>query len=82
VIFLQKSLPSANSSHAYKEHKKKRFRGGDNQNIAENQAFILSDPKTRKAYADAFAKTGALYYGHKATFEQILEKIGEWVDRL
>ena len=29
---------------AYKAHKAKRFRQGDNPNIAANQAFILTDP--------------------------------------
>jgi hypothetical protein len=66
----------------YKAHKAKRFRRGDNQNIAENQAFILSDPKTRTTYAEAFAKTSALYYGEKPTFEEILAKIAEFIDRL
>ena len=36
---------------AYKDHKQARFRQGDNQNIAENQAFLLSDAKTRALYA-------------------------------
>src|SRR5262249_42974790 len=27
----------------YKEHKKKRFRSGDNPDLTQNQAFILSD---------------------------------------
>ena len=69
-------------TEAYKAHKTKRFRGGDNPNIAQNQAFILSDPATRKAYAKAFAESSALYYGDKPTFEQILEEIGNWIDRL
>ena len=41
---------------AYKAHKAKRFREGDNPNIAENQAFILTDPETRRAYAKAFRR--------------------------
>jgi nucleotidyltransferase AbiEii toxin of type IV toxin-antitoxin system len=49
----------------YRAHKAKRFRQGDNQNIAENQAFLLDDPKTRKMYAEAFAGSTALYYGAK-----------------
>jgi nucleotidyltransferase AbiEii toxin of type IV toxin-antitoxin system len=81
-LLQQKDVQDFIGTEAYKAHKQKRFRAGDNQNIAENQAFILSDPKTRKTYTDAFAKTGALYYGHKPTFEQILEEIGEWADRL
>jgi len=66
----------------YQAHKTKRFRGGDNPNIAQNQAFILADPETRKAYAKAFAESSALYYGDKPTFEQILKEIGIWIDRL
>ena len=67
----------------YKAHKAKRFRGGDNQNIAENQAFILSDPETRKIYAEAFAVSTALYYGAKPSFDDILATLAtSWVDRL
>jgi hypothetical protein len=69
-------------TEAYKAHKSKRFRGGDNPNIAENHAFILADPETRKAYAKAFTESSALYYGEKPAFEQILADIGEWIDRL
>jgi Nucleotidyl transferase AbiEii toxin, Type IV TA system len=66
----------------YHAHKKKRFRGGDNPKIAENQAFILADPTARQAYAKAFADSSALYYGDKPTFEQILKDIGTWIERL
>jgi hypothetical protein len=67
---------------AYQAHKTRRFRRGDDPNIAQNQAFILSDPETRKVYANAFAESATLYYGNKPTFEQVLESIGEWIDRL
>jgi len=67
---------------AYKAHKTKRFRGADNPNIAQNEAFLLSDPKIRKTYADAFAASSALYYGDKPTFDQALREIGSWVDKL
>jgi hypothetical protein len=66
----------------YHTHKKKRFRGGDNPDIAQNQAFILSDSKTRETYATAYVESAALYFGEKPTFEQILEEIGQWKDRL
>jgi hypothetical protein len=69
-------------THDYHAHKKKRFRGNDNPNIAENQAFVLADPETRKAYAKAFAESAALYYGNKPNFEDILQEIGTWADRL
>jgi hypothetical protein len=67
---------------AYKEHKAKRFRQGDNLKIAENQAFILDDSETRKIYAKAFADSTALYYADKPTFEQVLKEIGNWANRL
>jgi hypothetical protein len=66
----------------YTMHKNRRFRSLDNKNIAKNEAFILSDPETRKTYAATYAKTSALYYGSKPTFDQILERIGEGIDRL
>ena len=66
----------------YKAHKDRRFRSLDNKNIAKNEAFILSDPETRKTYAETYAKMSTLYYGSKPTFDQILERIKEWIDRL
>lgn len=67
---------------AYKAHKAKRFRPGDNPNIAENQAFVLGDPEARKLYEQAYDASKALYYGDKPTFAQILETIGAWAERL
>ena len=64
---------------AYAAHKEERFRARDNKAIAENQAFVLSDPDTRKLYARAFAASTALYYGTRPTFEQILGRISAWI---
>jgi hypothetical protein len=69
-------------TEAYKAHKAKRFPGADNRNIAQNDAFILSDPETRKTYEEAYAAGGALYYGDKPTLRQILDEIKKWIDRL
>jgi Nucleotidyl transferase AbiEii toxin, Type IV TA system len=69
-------------TEAYEAHKAKRFPRADNQNIAENQAFILADPEIRKSYDSAFAESSVLYYGDKPTFTQVLERIGKWIDRL
>jgi hypothetical protein len=66
----------------YKAHKAKRFRGGDNPIIAQNQAFILSDAETRKAYSKAFDQSAALYHGDKPIFEEILTEIDKWTERL
>jgi hypothetical protein len=66
----------------YKQHKQKRFRQGDNQNIAENEAFLLNDTKTKALYSNAYERSSALYYGDKPTFEQILAEIKKWASRL
>ena len=66
----------------YIVHKDRRFRNFDNKNIAKNEAFILSDPETRKTYAATYAKTSVLYYGSKPTLEQILQRIGSYITRL
>ncbi len=70
------------ATQRYKDHKAKRFRGGDNQNIAENRAFIMIDPATRRLYSEAYARTSALYYGKAPTFEEILRLLKGWADRL
>lgn len=67
---------------AYKAHKAKRFRTADNPNLTQNQAFVLSDPETREAYAKAYADTSALYYGDKPSFDQILDAIAALRERL
>jgi hypothetical protein len=66
----------------YKEHKEKRFRGGDERDLAKNQAFHLSDPDTRAAYEKAYNAASALYYGGKPTLAEILAEMGKWADRM
>jgi len=51
---------------AYKAHKARRFRQGDEPDPTKNEAFILSDPATRDAYRAAYETTSALYYGGAA----------------
>jgi hypothetical protein len=66
----------------YKQHKQKRFRQGDNQNIAENEAFLLNDAETRALYADAYERSSALYYADKPNFDEILAEIKKWISKL
>jgi hypothetical protein len=66
---------------AYKAHKKARFRS-ENQNIAENEAFLLNNAKTRAPYENAYERSSALYYAGKPTFEEILTEIKKWVLKL
>jgi hypothetical protein len=69
-------------TEAYKVHKLERFRQGDNRNIAQNEAFLLSKPETRTIYAKAYENSGALYYNHRPTFDQILAEIKKWINKL
>jgi hypothetical protein len=66
----------------YTAHKQARFRQGDNQNIAENDAFLLSDSKTRDLYAKAYERSSGLYYAGKPTFEEILAEVKKWAAKL
>jgi len=63
----------------YKEHKQKRFRAKDNPVLAENEAFLLSDPATREIYADAYARLWTLYYASKPDFATIMDAFAEAV---
>jgi hypothetical protein len=69
-------------TQAYIDHKKRRFRRDDNQNIAQNEAFVMSDSKTRAIYDKAYEASGSLYYKDKPTFEQILATINRWIAKL
>lgn len=67
---------------AYHKHKERRFRTGDNKNIGLNEAFILSDKKTRKRYEDQYTQSKSLYYHDKPSFEEILGLIRDNLSKL
>lgn len=69
-------------SDAYKAHKTKRFRGGDNPDIAKNEAFILSDAETLGLYEKAFTESASLYYADKPTLQEVLAEIAKWIEKL
>lgn len=66
----------------YFAHKEKRFRTGDNRVIAENDAFFLSDPKTRGLYRSTFETTKTLYYQSQPDFDEILTDIQKEATKL
>ncbi len=66
----------------YRAWKKHRFRTGDNLNIAENEAFLLSDPATREQYTLTYQKKASLYFNEQIPFEIILGKIQEQIEKL
>ena len=59
----------------YATHKKKRFRTGDNPVLAENEAFLLSDPKVHDSYARAYDRSRALLYRSQPQFDQVMAAI-------
>lgn len=63
-------------SQAYTAHKVKRFSKVDNQVLAENEAFLLSDPEIRETYAKAYEQSYALYYKSQPPFDEIMAAIG------
>ncbi len=66
----------------YREHKKKRFRSGDEPVIGKNEAFLLGDAVTRSAYKKAYQATHALYYKEQPDFDDILNRIQMFAGKL
>lgn len=68
-------------THEYQTHKIKRF-CSENQNIIENEAFILSNPQVFKTYETAYEKTKSLYYQSRPTFYEIINRIKQFAGKL
>jgi len=66
----------------YHARKVKRFRAGDNLDIASNEAFLLRDPAVRTLYETKYRETAALYYAGQVPFAAILERITQHLSRL
>ncbi|MDP3308448.1 nucleotidyl transferase AbiEii/AbiGii toxin family protein [Methylotenera sp.] len=66
----------------YIAHKQARFPAADNQHIASNEAFLLSNPATRALYQREYEKTEALYYTGQIPFSEILARIHQHIEQL
>lgn len=67
----------------YKQHKKVRFPKVDlEMPIAENEAFLLSDPTLRQSFKDRYPKTKSLYYNGQPGFDEILGRIRQHISNL
>lgn len=66
----------------YVAHKQSRFPKADNQHIAGNEAFMLSDPKVRSLYDAKYRETAALYYTGQIPFGDIIKRIHQHIERL
>lgn len=66
---------------AYQQHKERRFRS-ENRDLTTNEAFLLSAPEVRSLYAGQYDGTKSLYYSDRPAFDDILKRIGEFVQVL
>jgi predicted nucleotidyltransferase component of viral defense system len=67
----------------YHEHKKRRFPGDDYViPINKNEAFLLNNPAIRERLQKRYEGTKALYYKGQQSFEDILKRIHNFVDRM
>ena len=69
-------------TEAYQEHKSKRFRADDNQDLTQNEAFLLSDKPTRDLYKAAYEDSRALYYREQPDFDNIQKTLQAELARL
>ena len=67
---------------AYEARKRERFRKDDQLKISENEAFILSDSKTRALYEAEYRKTASLYHKGQVPFAKLLRRIKENIGKL
>jgi len=67
----------------YRQHKERRFPEDDLKvPINKNEAFLLSDKKIREKLQKRYELTKALYYKGQPTFDDILKRIRQFVDKL
>ncbi len=78
----QERVVSFIGSSEYHAHKNRKFRVQDEKDLTRNDAFILSNPRTQKLYAEAYRRSSSLYYAGQPSFEMILERIGEFASQL
>ncbi len=70
-------------SEEYMIHKQKRFSAADFElPIINNEAFLLSDPEIRLRLQKRYESSRNLYYRGQPTFDEILGRIGRWLEKL
>lgn len=70
-------------SEEYQKHKAIRFPSKDfDISIANNEAFLLKNLKTRERFIERYKKTAKLYYKGQPDFNEVLNEIGRWVVKL
>jgi hypothetical protein len=70
-------------TEGYFEHKRKRFVGADaHETIADCEGFRLPDPEEKKLFEREYEKTSSLYYREKPQFQDILDRISKYLQKL
>lgn len=65
---------------AYEEHKSARFPKVDLETpLFVNDAFLLTNPETRATFKERYIATASLYYKGQPDFEDVLERIKEFI---
>ena len=67
---------------AYQVRKEQRFRSGDELVISKNPAFTLRDSAQRELFIREYRKSAALYYQGQPEFDELLERIGKYLDSM
>jgi len=67
----------------YHAHKNERFPVKDREiPVAENEAFLLSDPMLRAKFRKRYKDTASLYYSGQPDFDSLLDKIKANIEKL
>ena len=67
----------------YNAHKEKRFPKPDLEiPIYKNEAFLLSSKEIRENFKVRYKSTAALYYQGQPEFDELISRIGKYIDKL
>jgi hypothetical protein len=66
----------------YEARKVQRFRSGDELLAARNPAFQLEDLEERARFEREYRKTSALYYMGQPDLDEILVRIGQYIEKM
>lgn len=64
-------------SKDYFEYKDSVFQNADEKNLANNQAFVMTDKEIRGYYTKRYEESSILYYKGKPSFSEILARISQ-----
>ena len=81
-LLQDKSVQAFIGTPDYNNHKKVRFRQGDEQDLTRNQAFQMQDPEVLAFYSEQYEDKPTLYYKQKPGFDEIINKLREFAPNL